>query len=110
MQEVLLAQKENAFLSQKLATIYTELELDVLPDSSFVPGLSNPDYISLLKKYEFKSLLPRETIARIPVQDIDIIDITVYDKLRDIHETIMVNTYTIVIAVDDYGKMVFSVL
>jgi len=99
---------ENAFLSQKLATIYTELELDTLPESSFVTGLSNPEYISLLKSYEFKSLLPREAPSLVPVQNIDVTDITSYHRLHDIHREIIQKKLPIVIAVDEFGKIVFS--
>ncbi len=108
MQEVLIAQKGNAFLSQKLATIYTELELDALPESSFVTGLSNPDYVALLKSYEFKSLLPREAPSLVPVQNIDVTDITSYDRLQDIHREIIQKKLPIVIAVDEFGKIAFS--
>ena len=108
MQEVLIAQKDNAFLSQKLATIYTGLELDVLPEESFVPGLGNPEYVSILKKYEFKSLLPREIIAPVPIQNIDVIDITTYDRIQNIHRDIISKSLPIVIAIDEYGKIVLS--
>lgn len=108
MQEVLMAQKENAFLSQKLATIYTELELEVLPETSFVPGLGNPEYREILKKYEFKSLLPRESAIPLPAQNIDVTDISTYEKLQNIHEKILWESLPIVIAVDEYGKLVFS--
>lgn len=108
MQEVLIAQKDNAFLSQKLATIYTELELDALPEVSFVPGLGNLEYISILKKYEFKSLLPREIIAPVPVHNIDIIDVTTLDLLQSIHMDVIKKSLPIVIAIDEYGKIVLS--
>lgn len=108
MQEVLIAQKDNAFLSQKLATIYTDLELETLPDTSFASGLSNPEYVSIIKQYEFKSLLPRETPGVLPVQNLDITDITTYDKLSGIHQEIRTKSLPIVIAADTYGKIVFS--
>jgi 5'-3' exonuclease len=108
MQEVLVAQKDNAFLSQKLATIYTELELDALPEVSFVPGLSNLEYVSILKQYEFKSLLPREAPTVVPVQNLDITDIITYDQLQSIRTDINTNSLPIIISVDEYGKIVFS--
>jgi hypothetical protein len=104
----LLDNIENAFLSQKLATIYTELELDALPEVSFVLGLSNPEYISILKQYEFKSLFAREATTVVPVQNLDITDITTYDRLSSIHQEIIAKSLPIVIAVDEYGKIVFS--
>lgn len=108
MQEVLMAQKGNAFLSQKLATIYTDLELDALPEVTFVSGLSNPEYTSILKQYEFKSLLPRESTIPVPVKNIDIVDITTYEKLQSIHGEIIIKSLPMVIAVDEYSKIVFS--
>ena len=58
MQEILIDQKENAFLSQKLASIVTDLDVTRLPESPFAPGIQNPDYIEILQKYEFRSLIP----------------------------------------------------
>ena len=53
MQEILNTQKENAFLSKKLATIITDLDIPSLPEMPFAPWVMNPDYIDLLKKYEY---------------------------------------------------------
>lgn len=59
MQEVLVLQKENAFLSQTLATIHTDLDIRSDFSLPFSPWLENPEYIDLLKHYEFRSLLPK---------------------------------------------------
>ena len=59
MQAVLVEQRENAFLSQKLARIVTDLEIENLPDAPFAPGIQNEAYIDILKKYEFRSLIPQ---------------------------------------------------
>jgi hypothetical protein len=56
MQEVLLDQKENAFLSRDLAHIVTELSIPEIPFVPFAPGISNISYIDLLRHYEFKTL------------------------------------------------------
>ncbi len=62
MQEVLSDQKENAFLSQKLATIVTDLDISIeelrWADSREI--FQNSLVIEFLKKYEFKSLVPTE--------------------------------------------------
>jgi len=58
MQEILLNQKENAFLSQKLARIVTDLDISELPESPFSSGIMNSEYIEIIKKYEFRSLIP----------------------------------------------------
>lgn len=62
MQETLMNQKENAFLSQKLASIVTDLSIDdsELWNEWFDNPLIFPEVIEFLKKYEFKSLIPRE--------------------------------------------------
>ncbi len=108
LKQWLLDNIDNAFLSQKLATIYTDLELDALPEVAFVSGLSNPEYTSILKQYEFKSLLPRESTIPVPVKNIDIVDITTYEKLQSIHGEILIKSLPMVIAVDEYSKIVFS--
>ncbi len=60
MQDILIEQKENAFLSQKLASIVIDLDIPleeiVWVDSKNIFG--NPLVIEFLKKYEFKSLIP----------------------------------------------------
>ena len=63
MQETLIAQKENAFLSQQLASIITDLDVSRLPECPFAPGVSSPAYIALLQQYEFRSLIPQSLLA-----------------------------------------------
>ena len=62
MQSVLIEQKENAFLSQKLATIVTNLKVDtnLATDSSLSIHMSESAVINFLKLYEFKSLIPSD--------------------------------------------------
>ena len=54
MQEILVDQKDNAFLSQKLAHIVTDLEISDLPETPFAPGMLHPEYIDIIKRYEFR--------------------------------------------------------
>ncbi len=56
----LVDQIDNAFLSQKLATIITDLEIVWLPEAPFAPGLAEGEYVAILQKYEFRSLLPKD--------------------------------------------------
>lgn len=58
MQATLHEQKENAFLSKKLATIVTDLEIEDFAFLPFRETLERDEYIDLLKSYEFKSLIP----------------------------------------------------
>ncbi len=62
MQEVLIAQRENAFLSQKLASIVTTLDipLEEMPHVDMRSIFQSSAVIEFLKKYEFKSLIPSE--------------------------------------------------
>lgn len=62
MQWVLIEQKENAFLSQKLATIVTDLKVDtdLATESTLSVHMSESAVIDFLKLYEFKSLIPSD--------------------------------------------------
>jgi len=58
---VLENNKDVAFLSKKLASIYSDLELKdfSLEEHSFMDKeILNPEAIELFKKFEFKSLIP----------------------------------------------------
>jgi DNA polymerase-1 len=60
--QVLVEQLNNAFLSQKLASIVIDLDISI-EDMKWVDSrtiFSNPLVIEFLKKYEFKSLIPLE--------------------------------------------------
>ncbi len=61
MREILIDQRENAFLSQKLASIVTSLEvdIDVLCAWDTSGMFVQAPVIDLLKAYEFRSLIPR---------------------------------------------------
>ncbi|MDD2694079.1 MAG: 5'-3' exonuclease H3TH domain-containing protein [Candidatus Gracilibacteria bacterium] len=61
MQEILRDQKENAFLSQKLATIIRDIKitLKLTEADTLVSHVSRSSYIELLQEYQFRSLLPR---------------------------------------------------
>ncbi len=62
MQNTLIEQKENAFLSQKLASIVIDLDIP-LEEVAWVDSkniFGNSLVIKFLKKYEFKSLIPVE--------------------------------------------------
>lgn len=57
--EKLEKDKENAYMSYDLATIYREVELDFsLEDLKYI-GLKKDEYIKLLKELEFNSLLKK---------------------------------------------------
>lgn len=60
MQEVLQSGKEMAFLSQNLASIVIDLQIDNIPLENFSHKLNSENYIHVLQKYEFKSLIPKD--------------------------------------------------
>ncbi len=114
MQEILAAQKDNAFLSQKLASIVTDLDVSRLPEIPFAPGIQNPGYIELLQKYEFRSLIP---VAYLPPQreqvrvQSETIDTLVWlENLQLLICENITKTLEIFISTSSYGKIVISYL
>ena len=89
MQEILLNQKENAFLSQKLARIVTDLDISNLSESPFAPGILNPEYIDIIKKYEFRSLIPTaHLVPQKELQKVIAVAIDTLAKLETLQLTI----------------------
>ena len=85
MQEVLISQRENAFLSQKLASIVTTLDIEIEDVASIDSRtiFEKGEVLTFLKKYEFKSLIPTEhreaqkvlpKIATTPIATIEALD------------------------------------
>jgi DNA polymerase I len=62
--QVLIDQMDQAFLSQRLASIVTDLILPELAMDSLGPKVTHADYIELLRSYEFRSLLPQDAPIR----------------------------------------------
>lgn len=62
MQWILEEQKENAFLSQKLASIVTDIEVDtsLATATNMREQLWKVEVVDFYKKYEFKSLIPTD--------------------------------------------------
>ncbi len=66
--EILVQNKERAFLSKKLATIYVSVDLKNFELSNYLfskKELINKNVIELFKKFEFKSLIPEKYIWEI---------------------------------------------
>ncbi len=114
MQAVLVEQRENAFLSQKLARIITDLEIENLPDTPFAPGIQNIAYIDILKKYEFRSLIPQgHHVPEPQIVKFDIVEIVTIWWLESLELSIRWAQSTntpIVISTDSYGKIVVWLL
>ncbi|MBC7498542.1 hypothetical protein H7170_02760 [Candidatus Gracilibacteria bacterium] len=107
MQEVLIAQKENAFLSQKLASIITDLDVSRLPECPFAPGVSFPAYIALLQQYEFRSLIPQSLLApQKETPKVETINIDTIGRLEVLKSQIESSTIKqVIISTDAHGKI-----
>lgn len=109
MREILIAQKENAFLSQRLATIDTSLTLEVLPETPFAPGLALDAYRDILRAYEFRSLLPPQApTASIPEQPVDTISVGSPRELVRLQSDIIEKGTPVILSTDAYGKIVIG--
>lgn len=53
--------KENAYMSQKLATIVTDLDIEIDLDKANVKNFNPEDVEALFREMEFRSLMPRLT-------------------------------------------------
>ena len=62
-QEKLLNDKENAYFSKELATIYKEVPIDTNLDNFKYEGITN-DYIPLLEEFEFFSIINKLDIKK----------------------------------------------
>lgn len=107
----LLENIERAFLSEKLASIVTDLDIPLEEMQSIESGkiFENLSVIEFLKKYEFKSLIPlghREIKKEIKkISSIIIQDITLLSKL----EATIMSCKKIYLASDVEGRVVLSV-
>ena len=75
LKEKLVNDKENAFFSKELATIYKDVPIDVNLENIKYNGLS-PDYNKILEDLEFYSFLKREekqNVLKVKVENIKII-------------------------------------
>ena len=57
--EKLLADKDNAYMSYDIATIYRDVPLDFTLEDCVYDGINTNEYVSLLKEFEFHSLLKK---------------------------------------------------
>jgi 5'-3' exonuclease len=60
----LVEQRDRAFLSKKLASITTDVDIEILPESAYCfrdRELINPQVNDFFRSLEFKSLIPEET-------------------------------------------------
>lgn len=92
--DVLIEQKEVAFLSKKLASIDTQVDLWNLEIEDYFfrdKKILNDKSIALFKKFEFKSLIPtthQDQIKNFPTLGLKMIKISEYSKLDELIEKI----------------------
>ncbi len=94
VQSTLIDQKEKAFLSQKLATIITDLDvtLHLTESDTLRAHVSRPEYQEILRAYEFRSLLPRdEVVVTKCLEKKEIQRITTLEWLDHLRESILKN-------------------
>lgn len=104
MQEVLEKERENAFLSQELARIKTDISIDSIEYAPFAPGLQNHTYIELLKWYEFKALLPKEAPKSVNLPELQVIQIeTISDLDTFLSEILAHITEPLSLSSDSFG-------
>jgi hypothetical protein len=111
MQQSLLDEKENAFLSQKLATIVTDLDIDIEHVASKNIGelFSASRVIEFLKRYEFRSLVPRDhQDAKKEIEKIASREISTMDELHSLLLNLQ-NETEIILATDTKGGIAISV-
>ena len=89
MQEKLIADKDSAFMSKEIATIYRDVPIDVELDNIKYDG---PDYVSLNKIYEdleFFSLLKKNVEgSRADNQDVKFTNVSDVNVLSNLDDTI----------------------
>lgn len=78
--------REKAYLSQQLATIITDLEIENIDEENFSNKIKSPEYIEILKKYEFKSLLPSSEIIQIQKPEIKTQNIEKFSECENLCE------------------------
>jgi len=57
--EKLLADKDNAYMSYDIATIYRDVPIDFTLEDCIYNGINTENYVNLLKEFEFHSLLKK---------------------------------------------------
>ncbi|WP_153730637.1 DNA polymerase I [Sporosarcina obsidiansis] len=80
MKENLVSNKEQAFMSKKLATIEVHAPVEVLLEDLVFPGRDEEQVINLYKELQFNSLLEKLD-APVDVQPMDDITIQIVDKV-----------------------------
>lgn len=84
LKENLVQNKELAFLSKKLATIYREVPVEVDIETMKVEDYNSKEIINLFTQYEFKSLINRIKSNEKQEIEIPLEELVIYDGSQDI--------------------------
>lgn len=85
--EKLIADKENAYMSRDIATIYREVPIDTELEHIHYSGIDALEYIRLLEELEFYSLIKKldikeETLRQNQQKELDVV---ILDSIQDLH-------------------------
>ena len=109
MQDILIAERDNAFLSQKLATIITDLEVEPFSETPFRNWLQLVGYLDLLRKYEFRSLLPRdETPVMVVTPDILVHEVVSVLEVGNLIGDIF-RTWSVILSTESDGRVFINI-
>ena len=98
MHEKLVTDKENAFMSYDLATIYKEVPIDTSLESIKKENINEEEYSNLLKELEFFSLLKKLDTPDTPKKELN--NLVVIDKLDNL---VLEDEYSIYLEVLGYN-------
>jgi 5'-3' exonuclease len=109
MRVILERERENAFLSQKLASITTTLPPITIPVWPFASWLQNDTYRKLLEDFEFRSLIGGgQKVEAKTERNIDVTLIDTMTKLESTLECICHLGEKIFLSVENGGKIFFG--
>ena len=91
--EKLINDKDNAYMSLDIATIYRDVPIDTNLEDIKYEGINYDEYIKLLKELEFNSLLKKVNYGKIDnVSSTKVSDISIVDDLSKIK---LINNYSL---------------
>ncbi len=105
MREIFEREWDMAILSQKLATIHTDLDIWTMPEIPLSENVSEQSYVDFLMRYEFRSLFPKGIESKKPESlSIESLEIQTYESLQDFFTQIQEWLWEIILVCDDSGK------
>lgn len=96
----LLNARESAFLSQHLATIVTDLHLELNTSLEWA-NIYTPEYIQYLRSYDFRSLIPETAKIHIDKPTIEEVELTTESQLQSLLQTANARNMSIAVTESD---------